>query len=130
VEHKTKDNLIYLGAAGIIVAALASYIFYADRFWGRIPEIPPFLLWGLLSTPVIMGLILERFWQQRRRPLVWVVLFLAASLNIGALVIAQARHWKSPVVFLSMMTAIWVIVIFALLEKLLSPESSNGKRSH
>lgn len=35
MKQKTKDNLIYLGVAGITVAALTSYIFYTDKTMGK-----------------------------------------------------------------------------------------------
>ncbi len=47
MKPTTKDNLIYLGVAGIIVAALVFYIFYTDRRMGKIPEIPGPILWGI-----------------------------------------------------------------------------------
>jgi hypothetical protein len=129
VKPKTKDNIIYLGVGGTIVAALAFYIFYNDRLKGSIPEIPPPLLWGILSTPVIIALILERFWRHRRRLTLWVILVAAASSNVLAMLAAYSRHWNLPIIFLSTMTALWAVVIFIVAEKLLSWEHSNRKGS-
>ncbi len=129
VEPKTRDNIIYLGIGGTIAAALAFYIFYTDRVKGRIPEIPPPLLWGILSTPGIVALILERFWRHRRRPTLWVILIAAASSNVLAMVAAYSWRWNPPVIFLSTMTALWVVVIFIVAEKLLSRERRNRKGS-
>lgn len=129
MEQKTKDNLIYLGVAGTIAAALAFYVFYTDRTMGRIPKIPGSLLWGILSTPGIVALILERFWKHRRRPALWVIVIVAASINILAMVAAYSWQWNPPVILWSTMTAIWVVVVFVVSEKFLSWERSDRKSS-
>jgi len=129
MEPKTKDNLIYLGVAGAIAAALAFYIFYTDRTMGRIPKIPGPLLWGILSTLGIVALILERFWKHRRRPALWVILITAASINVLAMITAYSRQWNPPVILWSTMTALWVVVVFGLAEKFLSRERSDRKSS-
>lgn len=117
MKQKTRDNLIYLGVAGTIAAALAFYIFYTDRAMGRIPTIPGPLLWGMLSTPGIVALILERFWEHRRQPALWVILIAAASVNISAMYAAYSLRWNPPVILWSTMTALWVIVVFGVAEK-------------
>lgn len=85
MKQKTKDNLIYLGVAGTIVAALSYYIFYTDKTMGRIPKIPGPILWGVLSTPGIIALILERFWEHRRRLSLWVISGVVALINVSVI---------------------------------------------
>lgn len=129
MEQKTKDNLIYLGVAGIIAGAFVFYVFYTDRTMGRTPQIPEPLLWGIFSTPGIVALILERFWKQRRRPMLWAILTVTGSINIAAMVAAYSRHWNPPVIFLSMITGLLMIVIFVVAEKFLSWDRSNRRSS-
>jgi hypothetical protein len=128
MKQKTKDNLIYLGVAGTIVAALTFYVFYTDRTMGRIPEIPEPLLWGILSTPGIAALILERFWEHRRRPMLWVILIVTASINVSAMFAAYWRRWNPPVVVWSTMTVLWVIVVFVVAGRLLA-RGRSGRRN-
>ena len=129
MKQQTKDNLIYLGIAGTIAAALTFYIFYTDRTMGRIPQIPGPLLWGILSTPGILGLILERFWADRRRRALWVILIVAASINVSAMFAAYFWHWNPPVIVWSTMTGLWVVVVFVVVEKFLAWEGGNRKSS-
>jgi hypothetical protein len=127
MDHKTKDNLIYLGVAGTIAAALAFYVFYTDRTMGTIPAIPGPLLWGILSTPGIVALILERFWKHRHRRALWAILIAAASINVSAMVAAYRWQWNPPVILWSTMTVLWVIVVFVATEKFLFWQSSDRK---
>ena|ERR1700682_3237959 len=129
MNEKTRDNLIYLGVAGAIVGALALYGIYAVKTTGKLPNIPGPLLWGILSTPVIVALILERFWKHRRRPVLWVILIAAASINISAMVAAYSWQWNPPVILWSTMTALWVVVVFVVAEKFLSWERTDRKSS-
>jgi hypothetical protein len=129
MEHKTKDNPIYLAVAGTIAAALAFYLIYTDKTMGKRPTIPGPLLWGVLSTPGIVALILERFWQHRRLRALWIILIAAASINVSAMVAANSWQWNPPVILWSTMTALWVVVVFVVTEKLLSWERSNRKSS-
>jgi len=129
MEDKTKDNLIYLAVGGVIAAALAFYIFYTDRTMGRIPKIPGPLLWGILSTPCIIALIVERFWKHRRRRALWVILIATVSINVSAMVAAYSWQWNPPVLIWSTMTALWVVVVFVVAEKFLSWERSDRKSS-
>jgi hypothetical protein len=129
MEHKTKDNLIYLGVAGALVTALAFYIFYTDRTMGRIPNIPGPVLWGFLSTVGIVALMLERFWKHRRRWVLWIILISAASINVSATLAAYWWQWNPPVVVWSTMTVLWVIIVFVVTAKLLGWEGSDRKSS-
>ena len=65
MEQKTRDNVIYLGVGLTIVAAFTTYMFYGESTTGRIREIPGPVLWGIISTPGIAALILERYWRFR-----------------------------------------------------------------
>jgi hypothetical protein len=120
MKRNAKDNLIYLGVAGTIAAALAFYIFYTDRTMGRIPVIPGPLLWGILSTPAIVALLLERFWEHRHRCTLWVISIIIASINASAMLIVYSSQWSPPVLVWSTMTVLWVIVIFVVAEKFLA----------
>ena len=117
MKQKTKDNLIYLGVAGVIAAALTFYIFYTDRRMGRIPNIPGPILWGILSTPGIVALILERFWQHRHRRSLWVICIAAAAINVSAMFIAYSLRWNPPVIVWSVMTVLWLIFVYVVTEK-------------
>ena len=55
MKEKTRDNLIYLGVGLTIAAAGIFYAFYTERTTGKIQQIPGSILWGILSTPVIIG---------------------------------------------------------------------------
>jgi hypothetical protein len=129
MKQKTKDNLIYLGVAGTIAAALTFYVFYTDETMGRIPEIPGPLLWGIFSTPGILALILERFWGHRRRWALWVILTVTASVNVSVASIAYFRQWNPPLIVWSTVTTLWVVAIFIVAEKYLAWESSGRKSS-
>ena len=123
MKPKTKDNLIYLGVAGVIVAALTFYIFYTDERMGRIPNIPGPILWGILSTPGIVALIMERFWQYRHRRSLWIICLVAAAINASAMFIAYSLRWNPPVIVWSVMTVLWVIFVFVVTERFVVRDS-------
>jgi len=123
MKPKTKDNLIYLGVAGVIVAALTFYIFYTDARMGRIPNVPGPILWGILSTPGIVALIMERFWQYRHRRSLWVICLVAAAINASAMFIAYSLRWNPPVIVWSVMTVLWLIFVFAVTERFVVRDS-------
>ena len=114
MKQTTRDNVIYLGVAGIIVAALAFYIFYTDKAMGRIPEIPGPILWGMISTPGIVALILEQFWVYRRQRWPWVISFVAASVNVSVMTVAYWRRWNPPVIVWSTITVLWVTFLLVV----------------
>jgi CHASE2 domain-containing sensor protein len=127
MKQKTRDNLVYLGVAGTIAGVPAFYILYTDRTMGRIPKIPGPLLWGILSTPGIVALILERFWEHRRRRALWVILAVAASINVSTMLAAYSYRWNPPVIVWSTMTALWVVVVFVVAERSLAREHTGRK---
>lgn len=127
MKQKTRDNLIYLGVGGIVVAALTFYVFYTDRTMGRIPQIPGALLWGVLSTFGITALILEQFWKHRRRRLLWVILIVVASINVSAVFAAYSWHWNPPIVVWSTITGLSVVLVFVVADKLLAWNRSDRK---
>jgi hypothetical protein len=96
---------------------------------GRIPEIPGPILWGILSTPIILALIVERFWGQRRRRALWVILIAAASINVSVASTAYFRQLNVPLIVWSTMTVLGVIIVFAVAEKYLASEASGRKSS-
>jgi hypothetical protein len=129
MKQKTKDNLIYLGVAGTVVAAFTLYGIYAVKTTGTVPDIPGSILWGILSTPVIVALILERFWRHRRRRALWVILILAASIDVSAVFTAYSWQWNPPVIVWSTMTVLWVVVVFVVANKILAWERSDRRSS-
>lgn len=122
MKEKTRDNFIYLAVAGAVVAAFTLYGIYTVKTTGTVPDIPGTILWGILSTPVIVALILERFWKHRRRHALWVILIAAASINVSAMVAAYSYQWNPPVILWSTMTVLWVLVVFVVAGKFLSRE--------
>jgi hypothetical protein len=130
MKQKTRDNLIYLGVAGAIVAAFTLYGIYAVKTTGSVPNIPGQILWGILSTPVIVALILERFWEQRRRRSLWVIIIVSASINISAMFTAYSWQWNPPVLVWSTMTALWLVVVFTVTEKFIGRNRRGRKSSN
>jgi hypothetical protein len=108
MKQKTRDNLIYLAVAGLIVGVLTFYIFYNDASLGRIPEIPGPILWGVLSTPAIIGLILERFWEYRYCRSLWLTVIATAVANGSTIFIAYSFNWKPPVLVWAALTLIFL----------------------
>jgi Na+/melibiose symporter-like transporter len=117
MKPKTKDNLIYLGVAGVIVAVLTFYVFYTDATMGTIPDIPGPILWGILSIPAVIALIMERFWQYRHRRSLWVICLVTATINALAMFIAYSFRWNPPVIVWSALTVLWVLFVFGAAEK-------------
>ena len=124
MRQTTKDNLIYVGVGLIVAAGFTIYMFYTERATGRVQEIPGPILWGILSTPVIVALIFERFWQFRRRLLLWVISIIAASINVLAMFVAYSFQWNPPAIVWSGMTVLWVIVVFIVAQKFVTRNRS------
>jgi hypothetical protein len=124
MEQKTKDNLIYLSVAGAVGGALTFYIFYADRTLGRIPDISGPILWSVLSTPVIVALLVAQFWVHRRRLWLWVLSFVAGSVNVVAMFVAHRFGWNPPVIVWSATTGFWVMVVFFVAGKFANEDRS------
>ena len=120
MKQKTRDNFIYLGVAGAVAAALIFYVFYTDRTLGRIPDISGPILWGLLSTPVIVALVLERFWAYRRRRSFWLIPIVTGGTNMSATFIAHYFQWNPPVIVWSTMTGLWIIAVFIVAQKVVT----------
>src|SRR5690242_10202103 len=108
MKQKSRDNLIYLSVGLGIAAAFTVYGIYTLKTTGDLPDIPGPVLWGILSTPVIVALILERYWKYRHRRSLWLLSFVAALINICAMLIAYALRWNPPVIVWSAMTLLWV----------------------
>jgi hypothetical protein len=117
MKQTTKDNLIYLAVGLTIAAAFIIYAFYTERATGRFQEIPGPILWGIFSTPGIVALIFERFWEHRHRPSLWVVSSAVAAINLSAVFVAYSLRWNPPVIVWSTMTGLWVIIVFIVAEK-------------
>jgi hypothetical protein len=120
MRQKTKDNLIYVGVGLIVAAGFTIYMFYTERTTGTIQQIPGPILWGILSTPCIVALIFERFWQFRRRLLLWVISIIAGSINVLAMFVAYFFRWNPPVLVWSGMTVLWVIAVFVVAQKVVT----------
>ena len=124
MKQTTRDNSIYLGVAGMVAALLAFYVFYTDHTMGRIPKIPGPILWGTFSTPVIVALVLERFWQHRHGYRLWIVSFVSALVNVAVIVVAYLFRWQAPLIVWSTATVAYVMITFFIAEKLI-----NGDRA-
>jgi hypothetical protein len=124
MKQKTKDNLIYLGVGLTIAAGFTIYMFHTERTTGSIQEIPGPILWGILSTPGIVALIFERFWEYRRRRSLWVISIVAASINVLAVFVAYSFRWNPPVIVWSAMTGLWIIAVFILAQKFVTRNRS------
>ena len=118
MKQTTKDNFIYLGVGLTIAAGFIFYAFYTERTTGRIQQIPGPILWGMLSTPLIVALIFERFWEHRRRRSLWVISIVAVLVNVSEMCIAYSFRWNPPVIVWSVVTVLWVTVVFIVAKKL------------
>ena len=125
MKQKTRDNLIYLGVGLGVAGAGIFYAFYTERTTGTIQQIPGPILWGILSTPVIVALVLEGFWKYRRRLALWIILAVLAATNTSVVTIAYLRGWNPPVLVWSMVTGACMIPICVLTSKLLGAEGNN-----
>jgi Na+/melibiose symporter-like transporter len=121
MKRSTRDNLIYLGVGGIVAAVFAGYVFYTDRTMGTIPDIPGPILWGILSTPAIVALVLEQFWEHRRRRSLWVVCAVAALINVAGMFVAYSFRWEPPVGVWSVITVTWVTFVLVGARKFVIP---------
>jgi len=122
MKQKTRDNLIYLSVALAIATCVATYVFYTDRSMGRIPVPPRSVLWGILSTPAVVALVLQGFWKYRRRPALWLILVVVAAVNVSVVAIAYSRGWNPPVLVWSTLTGLSMIPIFVVTSKILGNE--------
>jgi hypothetical protein len=125
MKPKTRDNLIYVGVALTIVAGFTTYMFYGEGTSGTIRDIPGPILWGILSTPAIVGLVLEGFWKYRRRLTLWVILAVIAAANVSVVGIAYSRGWNPPVLVWSTLTGLSMIPIFIVTSKILGARGSD-----
>jgi hypothetical protein len=128
VKPKTRDNLIYIGVALTIVAAFTTYTFYGEGTTGTIRDIPGPILWGIISTPGIVALVMEGFWRYRRRLALWIILAVIAAINISVVTIAYRRGWNPPALVWSMVTGASMVPIFVLTSKLLGTEGGEPSR--
>jgi len=128
MKPKTRDNLIYLGVALAIVAAFTTYTFYGVGTTGTIRDIPGPILWGIISTPGIVGLVLEGFWKYRRRPALWIILAVIATINISLVTVAYFRGWSPPVLVWSMLTGACMVPIFVFTSKVLGAKGSDSAK--
>ena len=114
MKQKTRDNLIYLGVGLTIAGGLAAHILYSIRTSGEVPDIPVSILWGIFGTPVIVAVILERFWEHRRRVWLWVIVTVTALINVSAVFISYSLRWNPRAIMWSTMTGLWLMVAFIL----------------
>jgi hypothetical protein len=122
MKQKTKDSLIYVGVGLTIALGFATYMLWSERITGRIPEIGGPILWGILSTPGIVAILLDQFWEFRRRPLLWVILAVTATLNLVGILIAHALQWNPPVIMLTIITVPWFTIVIIVAGKLINPK--------
>jgi len=124
MKQTTRDNLIYLTVGLTVAGGFIFYAFYTERTTGKIPYIPKPILWGIFSTPVIVALIFERFWEYRRQRSLWVVSIVAASLNVLAVFVAYSLRWNPPVIVWSTITGLWIIGVFIVAQKVVTRNRS------
>jgi len=124
MRQKTKDNLIYLGVGLTIAAAFIFYMFYSERTTGTIQAIPRPILWAILSTPGVVAVILDRFWEFRRRPSLWIVCIVAASINVSVILVLHSFGWSPPVIVWSAMTVLWLTLVLIVAQKFVTPNGS------
>lgn len=129
MKQKTRDNLIYVGVALTMVAGFTTYMFYGEGSKGTIRDIPGPILWGILSTPGIVALVLEGFWKYRRRPALWVILAVIAAVNVSVVAIAYSRGWNPPVLVWSALTGFSMIPIFVISSKILGSERGRPREN-
>lgn len=115
MKQKTKDNLIYLGVAGIVVAIVVLYLYVSDQKSGIPREISGPILWGIISTPGIIAIMLDQFWSARRSVSFWIVAIITALINVSVASAAYLLHWNLSVVVWSLITFSLVIVAFLVL---------------
>jgi drug/metabolite transporter (DMT)-like permease len=123
MKQRIKDNLIYVGVGLTIALGFAAYMLWSERITGRIPEISGPILWGILSTPGIVALLLDQFWEFRRRPLLWVILAVAATFNLAGICIAHAFRWNPPLIIWSFITVPWFTIVIIVARKLINPKT-------
>lgn len=119
MKAKTRDNLIYVGVALTIVAGFTTYMFYGEGATGTLRDVPDPILWGILSTPGVVALVLEGFWKYRRRLALWIILVVIAAINISVVALAYSRGWNPPVLVWSTVTGLCVVVVFVVTGKIL-----------
>lgn len=124
MKQRAKDNLIYVGVGLTIVLGFATYMLWSERITGTIPKIGGPILWGILTTPGIVALLLDQFWESRRRPLLWIILAVAATLNLLGIFIANAFRWNPPVILWSIITVPWFTIVIIVAGKLIHPKPS------
>ena len=124
----TRDSLIYLAVGLGAVMMLVAYIFGAERMFGRILEIPGPILWGIISTPIGLGLILERYWEQRRTFTVWAACVLVAAVNLSLMAAAYVYRLDFPALVWSTATVVWVTVVLLATERFLPRDGKAGRR--
>ena len=124
MKQRTKDNLIYLVVALAIAGAFTGYMFYSERATGKIQEISRPILWVIFSTPGIVALVLERFWEYRRSRSLWVILMAAASINVVAVWVAHYYRWDPPLIVWSAMTGAWIVAVFIVAQKFVARDRS------
>jgi len=124
MKQKTKDNLIYLGVGLTVAAGFMFYMFYTERTTGRIGEIPMPILWGILSTPTIVALLFEQFWEYRRNRSLWVLSISVALVNILAVFLAYSFRWSPPLIVWSIITGFWITVVFIVAQKFVTNQRS------
>jgi hypothetical protein len=120
MKQTTRDNLIYLSAGLTIFAALLLYILLSERMTGKIQKISGPILWGIFSTPVIIGLILEEFWIYRRQRSLWLILGVAASVNISVVLAAYRFQWQAPLIVWSTTAVLLVTATHVVASKVVT----------
>jgi phosphatidylserine synthase len=125
MKSTTRDNLVYIGVALAVAAGFIFHMFYTERTTGKIQTLPGPVLWGILSTPGIAALILERYWKYRRQRWLWFLSCAAALINIGAILVALALRWSPPVLLWSVATVVYVMLAFRVADSIVVRENKS-----
>jgi hypothetical protein len=80
----------------------------------------------MFSTPVIIALVFERFWQFRRRLSLWVVAIIAAAGNVLSIFFANSHGWNPPLLVWSTMTGLWVTAVLVVAGRFVFRIRSSG----
>lgn len=127
MKPKLRDNLVYLSVGGLLFATLATFILYSANTKGRIPSIPPAILWAALSSPVLVALVLEHFWRFRRDWRLWALVSMTLLGNLVLVLIAQGAHLQPSLAVWTLLAMAWLSTMLFLGHKFVSRDTGPNK---
>lgn len=123
MNPKLRDNIVYLSVGAFLFAALATFVFYSAETKGKIPDIPGVILWAAISTPVLLALIFERFWEFRKRWSFWILATVTLCGNFGLILIGEKSPLQPPLLVWTLLSMIWIFIIFRVGQGLFTSRS-------